>query len=112
MTGPRRTTLGAAVTWTAGCESLVPMSDGSQADASRGRSNPVSSFGSHDDVMGGGAPDPMLINAGGRRRCALHDVRPERVGNDMRMLVSDMAGRASIELKGGSSASTSRRTVR
>jgi 2-isopropylmalate synthase len=27
-------------------------------------------------------------------------VRPERVGNDMRMLVSDMAGRASIELKG------------
>ncbi|HSK25776.1 MAG TPA: citramalate synthase [Jiangellales bacterium] len=27
-------------------------------------------------------------------------VRPEHVGNDMRMLVSDMAGRASIELKG------------
>jgi len=27
-------------------------------------------------------------------------IRPERVGNDMRMLVSDMAGRASIELKG------------
>ncbi len=27
-------------------------------------------------------------------------VDPERVGNDMRMLVSDMAGRASIELKG------------
>lgn len=26
--------------------------------------------------------------------------RPERVGNDMRLLVSDMAGRASIELKG------------
>ncbi|MGH8938395.1 MAG: citramalate synthase, partial [Actinomycetes bacterium] len=26
--------------------------------------------------------------------------RPEEVGNDMRMLVSDMAGRASIELKG------------
>ena len=26
--------------------------------------------------------------------------QPERVGNDMRLLVSDMAGRASIELKG------------
>ena len=25
---------------------------------------------------------------------------PEGVGNDMRLLVSDMAGRASIELKG------------
>jgi 2-isopropylmalate synthase len=34
--------------------------------------------------------DPMLYQ----------HVDPERVGNDMRMLVSDMAGRASVELKG------------
>jgi 2-isopropylmalate synthase len=34
--------------------------------------------------------DPMLYQ----------HVDPGRVGNDMRMLVSDMAGRASIELKG------------
>ena len=34
--------------------------------------------------------DPMLYQ----------HVEPETVGNDMRMLVSDMAGRASIELKG------------
>jgi len=34
--------------------------------------------------------DPMLYQ----------HAEPERVGNDMRMLVSDMAGRASIELKG------------
>ena len=34
--------------------------------------------------------DPMLYQ----------HIDPERVGNDMRMLVSDMAGRASVELKG------------
>jgi 2-isopropylmalate synthase len=34
--------------------------------------------------------DPMLYQ----------HVEPERVGNDMRMLVSEMAGRASVELKG------------
>src|SRR6202035_26032 len=34
--------------------------------------------------------DPMLYQ----------HIDPELVGNDMRMLVSDMAGRASVELKG------------
>ena len=40
--------------------------------------------------------DPMLYQ----------HIDPALVGNDMRMLVSDMAGRASVELKGRSSATT------
>ena len=40
--------------------------------------------------------DPMLYQ----------HIDPALVGNDMRMLVSDMAGRASVEIKGSSSATT------
>ena len=36
----------------------------------------------------------------GSTRCSTSTSEPADVGNDMRMLVSDMAGRASIELKG------------